>query len=332
MMPPMYLVGTRRGTCQLISDGSNLYVCAQGFDELAALTQEPNAYPHRGRHPVTRISGTFADAEDYCRQHGLRPRRQRSQIEYRARVSATSLAIGGAAALLVAPCFAISVALIAGWVAASLGAPLLSAELEARFRGAERAHANYERSLSQERIAELERTKQLAQQARESWGRYFRLRNLAALDELDGADFENAVAELYERLGYEVQVTPASGDFGVDVLARKGPELLAIQVKRYQGSVGVDAVQQAASGATYYKATRAVVVTNSIFTRPAFEMAKKVRVLLVDRKELALLWHRAYPDEVIPPFDPVAYERLKGEIQRTLSRVNRSRHRLKRKR
>ena len=48
--------------------------------------------------------------------------------------------------------------------------------------------------------------------------------------------FEKYVAGIYEKEGYDVTVTPYSGDYGVDVIAEKGGERIAVQVKQYGGS------------------------------------------------------------------------------------------------
>lgn len=96
---------------------------------------------------------------------------------------------------------------------------------------------------------------------------------LAAVDAMDGHEFEYFCAELLKENGFvNVEVTQASGDFGVDVLAEKD---------------GVTyAVQEATSGAQYYHRMVAVVLTNSTFTPAAIETAQKTNVLLWDREKL----------------------------------------------
>ena len=92
-------------------------------------------------------------------------------------------------------------------------------------------------------------------------------------------------------MGYETQVTQLSGDGGVDVLARKDGETLAIQVKRYQqgASVGVREVREYASLALHPDIDRVVIVTTSDFTRAAWMEAENLGVRLVNGHELARL-------------------------------------------
>lgn len=49
-------------------------------------------------------------------------------------------------------------------------------------------------------------------------------------------EFENLVCEYYRSKGYKAEVTPYSGDYGVDVFAVKGKEKIAVQAKMYGSS------------------------------------------------------------------------------------------------
>ena len=55
------------------------------------------------------------------------------------------------------------------------------------------------------------------------------------LDAMEGHDFEHAVADLLRHNGYrEVRATQASGDYGIDILARRKNVRYAIQCKRWK--------------------------------------------------------------------------------------------------
>lgn len=111
------------------------------------------------------------------------------------------------------------------------------------------------------------------------------------LDIIEGHEFEHFCAELLMDRGFiEVEVTPGSGDYGVDVLAEKDGVSYAIQCKAYSTPVGVKAVQEAYAGRDYYDRMVGVVMTNQYFTRPAVDAAKKLKILL---------WDRGYLDEMI---------------------------------
>jgi len=113
---------------------------------------------------------------------------------------------------------------------------------------------------------------------------------LADLDRMEGHDFEYACAEILSANGYsDVQVTQASGDYGIDVLASRNGHLYAIQCKCYQSTVGNHAVQEAYAGAAYYGERIPVVMTNQSFTPAATNMAHKLGVQLWGRSEVSRL-------------------------------------------
>lgn len=104
------------------------------------------------------------------------------------------------------------------------------------------------------------------------------------VDDMDGLEFEKFCADLLEKKGFEdVNITKASGDFGVDILAEKDGVTYAIQCKRYSDSVGVKAVQEAYAGKEFYDRMVGAVLTNQYFTQPAVDAAKKLKILLWDR-------------------------------------------------
>lgn len=111
-----------------------------------------------------------------------------------------------------------------------------------------------------------------------------RSRRMGVMDEMEGRDFEYFCADLLEKQGFaEVEVTRGSGDFGVDILAEKDGVTYAVQCKRYQGAVGVDAVLRTYAGRDYYDCMVGVVMTNQYFTAPAVAAAEKLHILLWDR-------------------------------------------------
>ena len=110
---------------------------------------------------------------------------------------------------------------------------------------------------------------------------------LDKIDEMDGRSFELFTGDLLFRNGFEnIKVTQTSYDFGVDVIAEKDDVKYAIQCKRYNGPIGVSAVQEVIASKSLHDCHVACVLTNSSFTPAAVELAKKNLVILWDRKKL----------------------------------------------
>lgn len=113
---------------------------------------------------------------------------------------------------------------------------------------------------------------------------------VSGCDGMDGHDFEYLCAGALRANGYKkVKVTQASGDYGIDILAKKNGVSYAIQCKRYNSPVGNHAVQEAYAGAAYYSSSVPVVLTNQNFTPAARKMADSLGVELWGRSELDAL-------------------------------------------
>lgn len=107
--------------------------------------------------------------------------------------------------------------------------------------------------------------------------------NVEDFNKMSGVDFEVYLANLLKSKGYsDVSGTPATGDQGADLIAKKGGKIYIIQAKRYEGAVGNGAVQEVASAVKFYSGDEGWVITNSIFTKSAKELAQKVGVRLID--------------------------------------------------
>lgn len=108
-----------------------------------------------------------------------------------------------------------------------------------------------------------------------------------SFSKLSGPDFENLLYRLYEALGYSVQMTGKTGDQGGDLIATQGQERLLVQAKCYKDcSVGNKAIQEAAAARSHYDCNKAVVITTSVFTKEATELAKTNKVELVPKELL----------------------------------------------
>lgn len=107
------------------------------------------------------------------------------------------------------------------------------------------------------------------------------------MDKMSGIQFEEALAAHFKNQGYKVSLTPASNDYGADLIL-KSPrgEKICVQAKRYSGKVGNKAIQEIIGALGYYQADRGMVVTNSYYTNNAVTLANANNVELWDRNTL----------------------------------------------
>ncbi len=108
------------------------------------------------------------------------------------------------------------------------------------------------------------------------------------IDYMNGLEFEEYLGSLFSKLGYHATVTKASGDFGADLILKKGRDKIVVQAKCYgEGkSIGVSAINEVLGGCGYHNANTKIVITNRYFTKAAITQAKRNNVKLIDRDDL----------------------------------------------
>lgn len=108
------------------------------------------------------------------------------------------------------------------------------------------------------------------------------IRQLDEIRQLDPVAFERFVGSLFEKMGYQVQTTPLSGDEGIDLILRKGTKLAIVQCKRYENSVGQPVVRDLYGAMVHNKADEAYLVTTGTVTLPAQQWVVGKPLHLVD--------------------------------------------------
>ncbi len=112
-------------------------------------------------------------------------------------------------------------------------------------------------------------------------------RRCSTISTMTGLEFERYVAKLLKSKGYShIRLTEVY-DYGVDIVAIKDSITWGIQVKRYSGLVKAEAVRQVVTALRIYHCDRAMVITNSNFSRPAVTLADSNDCVLVDGRKLA---------------------------------------------
>lgn len=106
------------------------------------------------------------------------------------------------------------------------------------------------------------------------------------IDNMSGKEFEKLLLILFEIMGYPVEATPGSQDYGADLILYKNGLKIVVQAKRYKSHVGVKAIQEIVASVKYYKADKAMVITNSRYTENAYILARCNSVELWDRVKL----------------------------------------------
>ncbi|MEO8540057.1 MAG: restriction endonuclease [bacterium] len=96
-------------------------------------------------------------------------------------------------------------------------------------------------------------------------------RTVRGLRALHPGEFETEVGRWLRREGWQVEHRGGTGDGGIDILARRGKEMLAVQCKRYAETAAVSAAQvrDLYGAAIAEGSTQAALVTTGRISRAA---------------------------------------------------------------
>jgi len=104
---------------------------------------------------------------------------------------------------------------------------------------------------------------------------------------IDPVTFEKYMAAIFEdRYGYTVQMTPTTGDGGIDIILRKGNYLAIVQCKHYQGSVGEPVARDLYGSMIHTHAHEAFIITTGQITAKARNWCEGKPIHLIDKHNL----------------------------------------------
>ena len=115
------------------------------------------------------------------------------------------------------------------------------------------------------------------------------------LADMSGAEFEQLVQELVQKMGFEAQLTKASGDGGIDIIAYSNQPFLEgkyiIQCKRYNANsrIGEPPLRDLYGVVMSERANKGILVTTSYFTTSATKFAENKPIELIDGEKLISL-------------------------------------------
>ncbi len=116
---------------------------------------------------------------------------------------------------------------------------------------------------------------------------YFRrIKRLEDIQKIDPIQFEKIIFALFKRMGYDVLLTKASRDEGIDLILSKNGKKSVVQCKRYSGTVGQPIARDLYGSMIHNRAEDAYLITTGVFSLPAQTWASGKPIHLVDGKML----------------------------------------------
>ena len=105
---------------------------------------------------------------------------------------------------------------------------------------------------------------------------------MKTLRAMSGTEFESFVADVFQRSGYASELTPSTGDHGIDIILRKLGRVIVVQCKRWDGAVGEPVLRDFYGAMVAARADSGFVVTTNTFTVQAVDFVKDKPIELYD--------------------------------------------------
>lgn len=102
------------------------------------------------------------------------------------------------------------------------------------------------------------------------------------LRSLDWRVFERVLAEILERLGFEIELQRGTKDGGIDIFALRadspfGAHRYIIQAKKWAGRVGIEPVRELLFLQEHHRVSKGCLATTATFSRGAWRLANEYR-------------------------------------------------------
>ncbi|MDB5244232.1 MAG: type restriction endonuclease, zinc finger [Parcubacteria group bacterium] len=106
--------------------------------------------------------------------------------------------------------------------------------------------------------------------------KYGDIQDFNQIFDLTHRQFEEFVAYLYSKKGYQYKHTGQTGDHGIDIVLEKSAQITMVQVKHYKigNNVSEPEVRNLYGSYDHHRGVKGIIVTSSDFTPAAKEWAK----------------------------------------------------------
>lgn len=133
---------------------------------------------------------------------------------------------------------------------------------------------------------------------------------------LSGVEFELLCKNLIDKMGFVTEITKASSDGGIDIIAYSNKPMISgkyiVQCKRYSGNVGEPIIRDLYGVITAERANKGILITTGSFTKAATQFAENKQIELINGYELSKLLEIYHIDHTLSPL---------GSLQKTIVQI-----------
>ncbi len=117
---------------------------------------------------------------------------------------------------------------------------------------------------------------------------------LAEIQSDEASEYRKRIVDSLQEHGWTTEVTPDSGENGIDIVAERGGRRLGIQCRPTHNAICNTAIKQAHLGRALHKAEAAIVLSDAPCTDSARALARVSGVPLLSEQELPKVFDRVF--------------------------------------
>ncbi len=105
-------------------------------------------------------------------------------------------------------------------------------------------------------------------------------------ESLGGIEFEQELGRLYRDRGYDVRMTPTSGDQGIDLILRKNGKTTVVQCKAQKRPASPNVIRDLYGSMLHHKADNAILACTGGFSGNVVKFARGKPIRLIDSRDI----------------------------------------------
>lgn len=111
---------------------------------------------------------------------------------------------------------------------------------------------------------------------------------------LKGVRLEKLAGELFKKMGYRVELTPVTGDAGIDLILYKSGEKIVVQCKGHKKPVGPKDARELFGALHSTDANKAILISTNGFTQGVLRFIRQKPIELLSSKEIAKMSQKVH--------------------------------------
>ncbi len=127
---------------------------------------------------------------------------------------------------------------------------------------------------------------------------------------LSGLQFEDEIANLYRKQGYDAQKTRITGDGGVDIILNKDNKRIIVQCKAHNKKISIGVARELVASMQDFNADEGIIACLEGATKPVLDYIKNKNIVVISLSEIMQMRKPSNPlvDVDLAPINHIKFD------------------------